>query len=724
MFKDMRKTALELLTRWGRWAEFGWYQLPDNPSLGCFGTGYDAWGTQTNQKYLAAMATLSALGPESQREHARQRALAALHYELATHVSEGTAKRTDGSLWGRNCFSALGIERMMHAWPYLEPHADDTLRATLRRVLLNEAQWVMDENTRHGMSGVFGGLWEGMNVPESNLWSGALLWRVTEMYPDYGRAEEFREKAHEFLINAVSVPKDADDKTPVAGKPVRARHVGANFFPSYALDHHGYLNVGYMVICASNAAMLHFDMKMLELSTPESLDHHQRDLWQVIRQMVFSNGRLARIGGDSRVPYTYCQEYLIPALLYAADHLDDSHAIGLLQQQLEMIRTEAQFNGDGSFYGKRLAHMAASKPFYYSRLETDRAVVLSMLATYLPVLKQENMKRSTEDCLNCKTWADRYEKTVSGSWIEPEHGAVMQRGPGRLASVAWRAYGWPQILCLPPDDGHLADWYSNLVGVVRCLGDDGVPPQGQIATRRLIRNTVRAFDGGFAASAEIAEGDQNYVPEGLTLRHQATSYVAACALPDDQTMVIFHRCVANQRVYTHEVKGLHLSIPNDLFNNFKRTLTSAAGEIELHSPAKATETVNLESRWACVDGRLGVIGIYGADSLCVHRVPHRRGGKHGGLYTEEICFPCLTELTSWDKGAAILDTAYVVLSCAGPEKTKTVAETIVADKTEPSGTFRAVFITGADGRRYRIEVNLAHKKNTTIDCITDNTVRL
>ena len=32
------------------------------------------------------------------------------------------------------------------------------------------------------------------------------------------------------------------------GKPVSEWFMGANFFPNYALDHHGYLNVGYMVI--------------------------------------------------------------------------------------------------------------------------------------------------------------------------------------------------------------------------------------------------------------------------------------------------------------------------------------------------------------------------------------------------------------------------------------------------------------------------------------------
>ncbi|MCJ7548753.1 MAG: hypothetical protein MUQ30_03625, partial [Anaerolineae bacterium] len=51
------------------------------------------------------------------------------------------------------------------------------------------------------------------------------------------------------------------------------------------------------------------------------------DLWDVLRRFIFGNGRLARIGGDSRVRYACCQEYLLPSLLYAADVLGDE-AVG------------------------------------------------------------------------------------------------------------------------------------------------------------------------------------------------------------------------------------------------------------------------------------------------------------------------------------------------------------------------------------------------------------
>src|SRR5699024_2918498 len=170
------------------------------------------------------------------------------------------------------------------------------------------------------------------------------------------------------LINSVSVPSDATDATVVDGQPVSLRHVGANFFDSYALDHHGYLNVGYMVICASNAAMLHFDLRRRGETPPESLHHHQADLWAVIRPMIAEDGRLLRIGGDSRVRYAYCQEYLLPSLLYAADVCRDPGAGRLAAAQIVQLGGGPDANGDGYFYGVRRGALAERTPYYWTGL--------------------------------------------------------------------------------------------------------------------------------------------------------------------------------------------------------------------------------------------------------------------------------------------------------------------------------------------------------------------
>jgi len=135
---------LRILERWPAYAERFWWNDPARPDLGCFGTGYNSWGVQTNQKYLGAMAIL-ATHPEldeavagCSREAILDRALRALRYSLATHVS-GDHHCSDGTRWGHTWISALGIERMMHGVEALEEHLTDADRAGLRRVLTSEA---------------------------------------------------------------------------------------------------------------------------------------------------------------------------------------------------------------------------------------------------------------------------------------------------------------------------------------------------------------------------------------------------------------------------------------------------------------------------------------------------------------------------------------------------------------------------------------------------------
>ncbi len=716
--------AMARLAAWAQHAEQYWHAIPGRPDLGCYGAGYNAWGVQTNQKYLAAMATLAVRGtavPGLDRQWALERALAALRFSLASHVS-GDATCTDGTQWGHTWISALGIERMMHGVYLLAPHLTDADRAGLRRVLVSECEWIMTDFRRGQVAGIVADVWNasGKNAPESNLWNGAILWRTAAMFPDHPHAADWQERAHTFLLNSVSVAADAADETILAGKPVRARHVGANFFPHYALDHHGYLNVGYMVICVSNAAMLHFDCKLAGLPRPETLDHHQADLWAVLRRMIFADGRLARIGGDSRVRYAYCQEYLLPSLLYAADRLGDRHALALAEAQLKLIEQEAAFNGDGSFYGRRLATLEERSQYYYTRLESDRACALSQWLVYRPLTAPAAGPLSWERTSppDPLSWEERGEEQImlsqegkwredEISWHEPQHGAVLHRSPTRLASFAWRAFGLGQGLCLPPDDGHLAEWESNLVGQIEFAADPHPahpkPPPG----RRLLGHRSATFEGGFVTCGALIEGAEVELAEGWTGRDLATHYLAFAALPDGCTVIGLELIrLGRARALVRSVKGLHLNIPNDLYNGFVRTLTTASGRITLTSPAAQDALLNLDSRWACVDGRLGVVGIYGAETLAVSRSATRRGGAYHSLYVDELCWPGCGGPRWADAGATLLDVGWAVLSGTDARLTRAFASEDRLRPLPPTWPdVRGVTVVAADGQTYQLIAN-------------------
>jgi hypothetical protein len=711
---DWDSWIIDLLHKWAAHAEQYWYPMPDAPEFGCYGTGYNAWGVQTNQKYLSAMAVLGVLGTEKRLVEAgvcalaRERALAALRFSLHSHVS-GDYVCTDGTQWGHTWISGLGIERMMHGVYLLEPYLTDTDRRALREVLVSEADWLLYDYHRGTHYGVTGGLWNhsGKNVPESNLWNGAILWRAATMYPDHPHVMLWREEAHQFLINAVSVPADADDERIVAGKMIRERHVGANFFPNYALDHHGYLNVGYMVICLSNAAMLHFGMRALGKPTPASLYHHQAELWQVVRRFVFADGRLARIGGDSRLRYTYCQEYLLPTLVYAADQFDEPYAGQLLAWQLEWIDQEAKFGNEGSdvhhgsFYGRRIAPLIEQNPYYYTRLESDRACALGMVLAFVRHLCEGELRAEPSG-----TEEQTFARSVAGTWCEAEHGAVLHRGAQRLVSFAWRAHGLAQGMCTPPDGGHLAEWSYNLAGLARFLGDDGTIAGGQTRHRELLAYHIEPFEGGFATCGTIAEGVDIRLAEGWQGDRSALHWIAFVALPDGHTAVGLQRCQTDKhRTYLVEAKGLHLNLPNDLFNGFERRLVTERGEVVLRCPPERDQVVDLNSLWANVEERLGVVGLYGGDHLVVHQSMQRRGGKYASLHVDEICLGCVLGTRVIEANTVILDAGWTVLSAASVDQTRLCADSSgLIDLGD--ATLRAVRVRGLDGVLYVVFANL------------------
>jgi hypothetical protein len=712
----MIERSLTLLRAWADYAEKDWYDLPHQPGLGCYGTGYNAWGVQTNQKYLAALAVLSAHGGRIagvDAGRARTRALSALRFSLWCHKS-GEGACTDGTQWGHTWISALGVERMMHAVHLLRDHLTPGDRAALRRVLVSESDHLLNHYRKYDHGGPTGALWDHTrhNEPESNIWNGALLWRTAAMYPDEAHASVWQERAHHFLMNGVSIPADATDEPIIAGRRVRDWHVGPNFFPNYALDHHGYLNVGYMVICVSNAAMLHFDLQRQGLAAPQTLHHHQKDLWQVLRRMIFSDGRLARLGGDTRIRYAYCQDFLMPALLYAAEHLADPHAMMLLEGQLQWIEHEAQANGDGSFYSKRLGeYLSHISPYYTTRLESDRANALGMVVEYLSAIgdKAPHLQAASQ---RSPATTKAFEASVQGGWCEPEHGAVMHRCPTRLASFSWRASGLAQGLCLPPHDGHLAEWWHNLAGVARFMGDDGTFPYAQSSHRRLGAYTIDTFDGGFVTCGHLLEGVDLTVPEGWSRKGaMATHHLALAALPDGHTMVGLQLVrIGELRAVTLELKGMQLNIPNDLFNNHQRVLSTARGDQKLSTPPEADATVDLASRWASIDGKLSAMALYGQPTLTLHRSAHRRGGKFHTLFTEELCVGCAVGPVAHDAGAVILDVGWAVMSSVDAARTQAVAEANAAPALAglPHDA-RGVRVTGLDGKTYTVLANFGDK---------------
>jgi len=685
--KSSTAAYLKPLQQWTKSLQGGLYFPPDRPEIGCCGLGdHGHWSMQTNTTTFAALAIL-ATDPDLNEQAAgmsrvqlRDAALKLLRFTLRTHVA-GTEKTLDGQAWGLSWISPLCLERMMHGIEALEEYLTASDRQALRQMLIAESDWQLDHNPVVGNIDAK----TGKNKPESNIWSGCLLFRTAIMYPDAPRRKEYLEKANRFILNGISIPSDAASMDMIDGRPVRDWHVGPNYTANFALNHHGYLNVGYMVICLSNIAMLHFSCRSKGIEAPAALYRHVPELWRMIRLCTFDDGRLWRIGGDTRVRYCYCQDYVIPMWLMMRDKYGEDVA-GLEKSWLKQIAVEQQGNADGSFYRQRLHELEEASPLYYHRLEGDRAAALSM------GLYWSRKFPSTSAAV----------KTLStGGWQDEFHGALVEKSPRRAASWVWLAAQRPTGMCLPAERSDLAEWRWNLVGEIIGMGTFNY---ADVTAHRDVK-----FPGGFSTAGRLNWRSDAHIAEGQADELTAQEDLAAFALPDDATMVVFQRVVTVNRTVLKSVKGVFYNVPNDLFNGNLRSYETDHRIESIQGVGAKTEILPLQNS-VTVDGQLTVAGIYGIDTLSLYRPGKRQimifnnknasfGRSGGNLYCDEICHPCITEHRQYPARAVLFDQAFAI----GVNGKTGQAEALTTDHE----LLKAVRIKGADGKDYALAVNFA-----------------
>lgn len=546
--------------------------VPGEPSLRHYGTGESGhWAVQINQQVAGALACLASLPPETLAEagcaqsaaELRDLALAMTRYSLRTHRT-GDLDCTDGKKWGRHWISVLGYERMIPGLDLLREFFTAADKARLRALVececdyrMNEYELVADPDAS-----------TGRNKPESNIWNGAFLLRAAaDMAAKAARSDEgtcfaWRERGTDFLVNGLSFPEDASDENMVLGKPVRERFVGANFFADGALDHHGYLNVGYAYVCLSNLALLHFSFKRRGLPPPEGFMRNLRRVWEWCKRCTFPDGRLLRIGGDSRARYTYCQAFALQGWHLAWNLWRDEDAARFARGYLGLVAKEQAENPDGSFYGKRLAAMRAESPWWETRLECDPFTVLATSAHW------------AASAAACGASESEGERPPSAIWTGAYHGAALLRTPGAVRSVVARAFcgptrpnarnfheTGPAALCLPENRSDMAEWSGNLFAFVGLRGPKHVGSA-----------TVEETPGGFRWRWEGVILEDNPLGEGESAYPVLRRVCTAEALPDGRTMRFSDRveCI-KETTLPAGLRALHLQVPNDVYNDFKRS---------------------------------------------------------------------------------------------------------------------------------------------------------
>lgn len=668
-----------------------------NPDMAVFGLGQSGhWYMQAHDTAFCAFAVLGTdpLTDESRagmsRQEMKDTALAMLRYTLRTHKS-GQYNCGDGKKWGHSTFAQLGLERMTAGIDALEDDLDDELKELLRNVYASEADYLLDLPVTAGLTPQEG------NVPEVNTWRGSTLWKAAALWPENPHADQWREKAITLLLNSISIPSDKQSEVVVDGKEVKERFAGPNFFESYGCNHHGYQNIGYMNIVLSNRALLYFWCKKRGCPIPEAFYHHLFDLWRIVKSCLFDDGRLLRVGGDTRVAYTYCQDYAIFAWLLAADTFADRDTSGYELGWLEQVHSEHQENPDGWFMKKRLERLWELSPMYFQRLEGDKACTLATAAYWHRVFDLSTSPARQDPPQILPSWYDEY------------HGTWLVRGTNRVASWTWRAAERPTGVCVPADSSDMADWQGNLSAMVQGTG--------LIQAMKPTLWTGEGFDGGFVTCGRCEARSGAPLAEGDHADFVGAVWQLFCALPDDNTVVVLQYAKALLPCYVTDLSALNLRLPNGPFNGHQRifyTENNQAIISETYTSQPVGETLAENSaNWINIDDKLGVTAIYGG-SPALSRSPKQetymlKGDKTllpgGFLYCDIIAQKRFFQPTLQEENCEMFDCGAVIRTETSEQTRKGSLGAAKRLEVDTVARIRAVEVLGADGKTYLITAN-------------------
>ena len=672
--------------------------VPGEPGLKHYGTGESGhWAVQINQQVAGALACLASLPPETLAEagcaqsaaELRDLALAMVRYSLRTHCT-GDLACTDGKTWGRHWISVLGFERMTPGLDLLRPYftADDEAR--LRALVECECGYRMGEYELVAALEAS----TGRNKPESNIWNGAFLLRAAaDMTAKAARSDEdpettacarqdmaaaWRERGTDFLVNGLSFPEDAADDSPVLGKSVRERFVGANFFADGALDHHGYLNVGYAYVCLSNLALLHFSFKRRGLPPPDGFMRHLREVWEWCKRCTFPDGRLLRIGGDSRARYTYCQAFALQGWHLAWDLWRDEDAASFARGYLGIVAKEQAKNPDGTFYGRRLAPMRGESPWFETRLECDPFTVLATSAHWANEAARPGGAAGSPGGTeyagapqSCRKARGALQVPPGGGaergaalWTGAFHGAALLRTGGTVRSAVARAFAGPTrpnarnfhetgpaALCLPESRSDLAEWSGNLFAFVGLRGPKHV---GSAAVEETPGGFIWRWEGDILEDNPLGEGESAY-----PVLHRVCT---AEALPDGRTLRISDRiaCI-KETTLPAGFRALNLQIPNDVYNGGRRSYAGENGfALETSPYPGGRQIVETGATSLAIDDAIRVRSLSGK-ALRILRPAQQGALVYNGLtsqYVECVCTGLSSDPVHLLPGDVLVDEAY------------------------------------------------------------------
>jgi hypothetical protein len=358
----------------------------------------------------------------------------------------------------------------------------------------------------------------------------------------------------------------------------------------------------------------------------------------------------------------------------------------MLAGWLSQVDREVKANGDGSFLSDRCGNLRRKSLLYYTRLESDRATVLSMALAWLPQTERENTVPTLE------------------SWQDDFHGSAFVRSEAAFRSFSWLGCDGPMGLCVPTSDSSMAEWEMNLAPEVL---DNGAWHQWEI-----LGHKEAMFPGGFLTCGSANAFGRIYVAESQVKELVGTAQIAAAALSDGAGMLVLQKfsLPSYARTILSRIQGVNLKIPNDLYNGNCRAYTAQLGDFRLES--RSGEALIPMGSWANADDKLGV--YLPGDALKLYRPAKREttinimhadrntGADPSHLYCDILVKDFTRDYVDLRGGTVVVDTGFAVSAGTATQTQAMAAEQLPLPAGSP---VRGVCACGRDGKKYLLLAN-------------------
>jgi hypothetical protein len=569
--RELTQTYSRLLLDACRHADQFWQDLPTDPQSGCWGSGRS---DQMNEGIRAISGMVLASGAllkysdglnEAERQHCRERATRAIRYAVSSHIT-GTQKCTDGKSWGGSWQSAMWTATLTFGARLFWDDPDPELRQGVERVIASEADRFLKLTPPAGRI--------GDTKAEENGWNMTCLAVAASMFPAHPHAAAWHEKAIEYMMNTLSVPQDALDKTLVDGRPVSEWFVGANLSPDFTLENHNIFHPSYMGCSSYFMTQAEMYYTYAGRPVPQAATHHLLDTWKMFQTIILPSSESA---------YPQSMDWELHGLsfinLYAslASRHQDTLAARMEDNCLQYERAwQAMCHGDLAVPGSRLGftrHAICAEQAAYAFLAHK---------VFGPPAKEITARKAASQ--------------LQGVWPHDYSEFIVHRTDSKFVSFSWknRIMG----LLIPIGQGH-----------------DGNPN----VTYPLTSGLVGSFEltPKKPAAPKTVEHVWNETPNGfettgsLLLNGGLLKQTIRVTSVGKQTVVYQDRVTALADVSLSRELGVPVGIENDEVTGGKRAVYYQGGRTTFDWKTPRPPLA-LTSSWANVDGRLGVVMVAGS----------------------------------------------------------------------------------------------------------------